>query len=308
MEMKQLRNFRQVAKAGSILRAAEELGMSQPALSRQLSAFESEIGAVLFVRSVRGVALTEIGQRLFKHCETILNALDLAEQDIQDAKEVPSGVVTLGAPPSVSSILLRPLIDRYNELFPEVSIHVAEAFSGRICDWVANGEVDIGLIFHDPKSKNVSTEKILQEELYLACPSDTSLKEECLMFSDLTRLNMVLPRCPDGLRAMVREHEIRYGVKLNVQCEVDSGTAVLQLIADGYGYSIMPRAFVTATEKEGRVKMLRVSGTSFAREVYMAWSSVAPLSLAARELARNLRLQAHELVKNGEWRGCTIIK
>lgn len=307
MEIKQLRYFCQAAKAGSIFRAAAELHMSQPALSRQLSRFEAEIGAVLFARSTRGVVLTELGQRLLGHSERILGALDDAERDIRDAKGAPSGVVTLGATPSVNAVLLRPLIDRFHALYPDVCIHVVEAFSGHIGEWILKGEVDVGLIYNPSETTDLKTERILREEMFLVCPPNEKVDADSLTFSDLARLNMILPRRRDGLRAMIAEIEEREGVTLQVSLEIDSSSATLQLVSEGCGYSIMPHAFATEAERAGRVRLVRLNSTSFMRDIYMAWSNLTPLSLGARELARQLRLQAHELVENGVWRGCNII-
>jgi DNA-binding transcriptional LysR family regulator len=307
MEIRQLRYFSRAAKAGSILRAASELQMSQPALSRQLARFEAEIGAVLFSRSTRGVVLTELGHRLLNHSEKILGALDDAERDINDAKAVPSGVVTLGATPSVTAVLLRPLIERFRSLYPGVCIHVTEAFSGHIADWIEKGEVDVGLIYHPADGAEIQTERILQEEMFLVCPPDMVPAAEKLTFANLAGLNMILPRRRDGLRTMIEEHEELNGVRLQVGCEVDSCNAALQLVSDGLGYSIMPHAYAAPAEKAGRVAVVRLPDTSFVRDIYIAWSKAAPLSLGARELARQLRLQAHDLVQRGIWHGCKVV-
>ena len=192
-------------------------------------------------------------------------------------------------------------------MFPNMCIHVVESFSGHICEWIAKGEVDVGLIYDAAETKDVKTEKILREELFLVCPPDSHIDEDKLSFKDLANLKMVLPRRRDGLRAMIGELEEKHGVRLQIACEVDSSTAALQLVADGYGYSIMSHAFTASAENAGRVRRVRIPGTSFVRDIYMAWSTQAPLSLGARELARQLRLQAHDLVDRGIWRGCSII-
>jgi len=306
MEIRQLRYFQEVAKAGSILTAASELNMSQPSLSRKLSGFEAELGVVLFSRSTRGVRLTELGQRLLNHSEHILASLAAAERDICEAKLEPNGVVTLGATPSVNAVLLRPLIEQFYGCFPKMTIHVVESFSSHVCDWIAKGEADVGVIFDGHASKELTTEKILQEELFLVCPAGSPIQDDALSFEDLAGLKMILPRCGHGIRSAVQKLEEERGVRLSVACEVDSGTAALRLVADGYGCAIIPRALIDAVQQDGKVRRVRVRGTPFLRDIYIAWSARAPLSLGARELARLLRQQAHQLVKSGAWPSCTI--
>ena len=186
-------------------------------------------------------------------------------------------------------------------------IHLVASFSIHIAEWIEKGEVDVGLIYYPNAGAAIRTERILQEEMFLVCPVNIAPEAKGVLLAALGEFNMILPRRHDGLRAMLEEHEERSQVRLKVSCEVDSSSAALVLVADWFGYSIIPHPFAAAAEQAGGAAMVRLFDTSFVRDIYIAWSKAAPLSLGVRELARQIRLHAHELMQQGIWHGCTIV-
>lgn len=303
MEIKQLRYFTQVAESGSFLKAASVLGVAQPTLSRQISRLERNLGTVLLARHVRGVELTEAGARLRDHADGILRAVDRALQDLDEVKTVPRGQIAVGVTPTVVELLIPPLTRAFRAQHPAVSIKVAEGLSGHIYEWLESGEIQLGLLYHAGEETDLVTEPLINEALYLVAPSDAAIarRTECGL-TDLVGLPMIVPSRPHGLRRVVEAAAEREGVTLDLAIEVDSLVVTRDFILDGQGYALLPIAPVARDVENGRLTAIPVR-PALSRTLFLASKAGAPLSLAARELARAIRVQAEQLVRAGRWPG-----
>jgi DNA-binding transcriptional LysR family regulator len=124
MDSRQLRFFRTILNAGSLGKAAEQLNMSQPALTKNLRRFEDELGLKLFDRNSRGVRPTEYGRCLSAHAQAVIVDLDQALYEINALKSGTRGAVIIGAPPLLASQMLVGPIVQLNKEFPSVQVRV----------------------------------------------------------------------------------------------------------------------------------------------------------------------------------------
>ncbi|MGE3144695.1 MAG: LysR family transcriptional regulator, partial [Pseudorhodoplanes sp.] len=129
MDFRELRYFSFVAELKSFSRAAAQLRIAQPALSRCVRQLEEELGVTLFDRHGRGVTLTEAGQTLYERAQTLLQGLRQARDDVATTSAVPRGSLRLAVPPAAGQGLAPSLIERYHALYPQVSIHIHEGVS-----------------------------------------------------------------------------------------------------------------------------------------------------------------------------------
>ncbi len=126
MNLKQLEYFVQVAELGSFSKAAVVLDIAQPALSRQVRSLETELHQQLFLRTGRGVTLTDAGKRLFDHSVAVLQLMAHAREDLGTSRDEPVGRVTIGLPPSMGRQLTLPLIDRFRKELPAARLAIVE--------------------------------------------------------------------------------------------------------------------------------------------------------------------------------------
>jgi len=124
MEFRQLRYFLAVAECQSFTRGAEKVAVSQPSLSVQIAALEDELGAPLFDRLGRQVALTEAGRLFRDHAQRVMRETELAAQSIQDLTGAEQGRLVVGSISTVNSYLIPPLVCRFKQRFPRVHLHV----------------------------------------------------------------------------------------------------------------------------------------------------------------------------------------
>ena len=174
MDLKRLRYFICVSELGSFTLAARHLGVAQPALSRHIRQLEAECGSALLRRNGRGAELTEVGRTMLEHGRSLLEQVGRLEAGLKAAKGAPTGGVTVGMPPSVCMILIEPLFHRVRREFPGIRLHISDAFSGDVREWLVGGRLDIGVLDNPARSANLIGQHLLVEDLFL-CRAPSAL-------------------------------------------------------------------------------------------------------------------------------------
>ena len=135
MDWDKIRIFHAVAEAGSFTKAGDVLGLSQSAVSRQISSLEAETNATLFHRHARGLILTEQGEVLFKTAHEVVGKLALAEATLKDTKESPKGDLTVSTPVGIGSTWLAPRMKEFLDRYPQINVSIV----------ASDRELDIGM-------------------------------------------------------------------------------------------------------------------------------------------------------------------
>jgi len=302
MDIKQLRYFVNVAELGSFSKAAAFLSVAQPALSRQVRNLEDELETRLLHRNGRGVVVTESGEHLLDRANAILEQMDRIRNDISRFKAHPSGTVTLGLPPTITHVLVIPLIKQIRANYPEISLQVAEGFSGFVHEWLTGGRLDLAVLYNAPRTRNLMAEQILDEELFLIGPGDPADSTD-VPFKEIESLPLILPSRPHGLRILIDTIAARENVKLKIDFELDSLAAIKELVEDGTGWSILSFASVYREVEEGRLTARRIVKPNVSRSLVLATSTQRPLSQAARVVVKQIKSEVDNLIATGKWLG-----
>ncbi|WP_152052535.1 LysR family transcriptional regulator [Tautonia marina] len=174
MDIVQLRSFLKIADLGSFTKAAEELGVSQPALSQQMARLEGELGRPVLERAGRTVRLTDAGRLLLPRAERILALADDTRRELLDDGR--AGRVVVAAIPTIAPFLLPPVLREYRREHPGASVQVDEEVTETLLRRCQRGEIDVG-VFALPAEAPASleVEPLFEEELVLALPADHPL-------------------------------------------------------------------------------------------------------------------------------------
>ncbi len=306
MDVKQLKYFVHVAELGSFSKASAFLSIAQPALSRQVRNLEGELGATLLYRNGRGVSVTESGDQLLRHAKAILEQMERARSEVAAVEGEPQGAVILGMPPTVSQVLVTPLIKHFRGHYPQISLKVVEGFSGHVHEWLVQGRLDVALLYNAPKTRHLITDELLVEELFLISPPAAHESgAETVRLAALSDLPLILPSRPHGLRLLVDTVAADADVALAVDVELDALSAIKELVEDGAGYTILPYASVHREVAEGRLAARRIFGPPISRSLLLASSTQQPISAAARAVMQQIKGQVRNLVDTGNWLGTT---
>jgi DNA-binding transcriptional LysR family regulator len=248
MDIRQLRYFTAVARAGHLTRAAESLGMQQPPLTQQIRRLEAEAGLALFERHPKGMRLTEAGGALLADAERLLADFDALQRRLQERSAGERGTLSVAFTSSAAAHAFTPRALREMRLrHPGVELHIGEDHAAAITDAVAGGRLHGGLI-RAPVARppGLQFDTLLREPMMLALPADHALAAgpaaRPVPLKALHGEPLILVRRPGapGLYANLLERCAREGVRPRVVAEVERMMTNLNLVAAGAGLSIVP--------------------------------------------------------------------
>lgn len=236
--------LRAVARHGSFSGAAESLGYTQPAISRQIATLEAEIGTVLVKRGANGAQLTDAGEVLVRHAETIFAALDDAESELRSVIGLETGRVRLATFSSAAATIVPLAIAVFRDAHPGVGLEVEIIEPGESISRLRDGELDIALSNDAAPGPGESIQRIhlFDDPMYVALPTGHRLAERPkLQLRDLSDEQWMLgatSTCPDARMFMRACHEA--GFEPTIAFENDDYHAILGFVAAGIGVALIP--------------------------------------------------------------------
>lgn len=292
MNLKQLEYFVRVAELGSFSKAAMVLGIAQPALSRQVRVLELDLCTNLLIRTGRGVALTEAGQRLFDHAVGILQSVERATEDMESARGEPSGRIVIGLPPSIGRRLTLPLVEAFHEVLPKARLAIVEGLSTHVTEWITSGRVDLGLVHNPEPNPAIEVSRLLDEPLGLVGPLSDA--PQTIRWSELGAYPLILPERGHAMRKVLETQAAFAEIRLKVVMEVSSIPSILDLVAAGYGYAVLTETALSAWRRAGSFSLRRLVDPAVTSTLFMAVSAHKPIT----PLGRRAMTLLQELVKS----------
>jgi LysR family transcriptional regulator, nitrogen assimilation regulatory protein len=304
VELLELRYFLEVANSGSFSRASVRLGVTQPALSRQIQKLESELRTELLYRHGRGVTLTAAGRKLSDAVKPILQELVDVKDEIIEERNRTSGAVVFGVPPSIGSTLAAPLARRFRETYPEATLWVREAFSSTLLEWVESGRLDLAVLYDARRSRNLIVAPLLMEHLFLIeLPDRRSTKRKPIGLAELAALTLVLPGPENGLRRVIDKAIANAGLELRVAMQLDSVAALKQLVEAGAGCTILPFGAVHGEVRERRLAARPIASDEMRAVLVTATPLHRPVTKATRALLRLVHAEVQHCIEAGMLEG-----
>lgn len=244
MDLRRLRYFVRIADLGSFTRAAAELGIAQPALSRAIRDLETELATQLFRRGRRGVELTEGGRTLRAHADRIFTSVELARSEVHGGSGKVEGIVRVGMPPSVAIALGIRTIAHLSRAQPGVRVHLCESYDVDVQEPLTRGQIDVAILNSKTVNrKGIQTEPLMQDPLYLIAPAGRwprgSARVGRKTLEQVATGQLILPGRSLGLRILIDEYAAELGITLTPAGEVDSMLVVKDMILRGMGMAIL---------------------------------------------------------------------
>jgi LysR family hca operon transcriptional activator len=242
MELRHLRYFVAAAEAGSMKLAAEtRLHTAQPSLSRQIRDLEHEVGAALFVRSVRGVELTAAGRAFLDHARLALTQVEAAAESARRAARPDKAIFAVGFLTGQEAAWLAPATRILSDDLPNIEIRVSSGFSVTLAEDLKQGRVDIAFLRHEP-DPDLEFRRVLKEPLVAILPRDHRLAaRKTFDPRDLARETFIgISRIPRVLRGVVNGYLKRAGVEAAARFEIDNFAMAMSLVASERGVALLP--------------------------------------------------------------------
>ena len=270
MELSQLRYFLQVAERGNFTRAAEDLMISQPALSRSIQKLEEELGQPVFERKTRSLSLTDAGTLLQARARHVLSILDDTKAEITDDGR--SGRIRVGAIPTIAPYFLPEVLRRFANEFPKATLIVQENTTDLLLKSCTQGEIDLAILALPVPAKYLEVEELFEEELFLVLPPGHPLADKPrIRPSDVEPFPFVLldeAHCLSGnIVSFCRERAFQ-----PVAVERTSQLAMVQeLVSLSHGVSMIP-AMARRLDQSDRRVYRSLSRPKPMRTIAVAWN------------------------------------
>ena len=302
MEIKQLHALVAIADTGNMTRAAKTLSRVQPALSRQLSMLEEELGVSLFVRERRGMILTDAGKTMVLHARRALLVLDGARAELGGSNDEVAGIVTIGLLPSTSEVLAGPLVTAVAHAHPSIRVRLAMGYAGDLRQWLEDGDIDAAILYGIEHEPQFQARPLLNEPLWVVGPPSASLnKRRPVPIARLARWPFILPSGPHGVRTMMDRACAIAQVALDVRVETNAMSLQKALVLAGHGFTILPPISFVSELNRGTLSGAPLKNPDITRGIVLAVSAHRAISRPVRSTIDLLVQSAHKAVRAGAW-------
>ena len=256
MTLTQVHYFLAAVAAGSLTRAAEELGIAQPTLSEQIRKLERSLGVALFTRGAQGLTLTESGRRFLPHAQTVARDVEAAISSTSGIRDLEAGSVEFGMFNSGQTVLSG-LIPAFRTAHPNIAVRVIGANSAQVADSVRSGRLEAGVVALPIDARGLSIGDVLWSCEAAYFHVDPTATEAPVSVEALLERPLVLPESgfaqTDPTRRQLSERAQQLGRALVPDIEVETGAAALAIAASGVAGAV---ASVPVAEALGYTKQL----------------------------------------------------
>ncbi len=273
IELRHFQYFVVLAQTLHFGRAAQQLHISQPPLSRQIALMEAELGVQLFERTNRSVRLTRAGARFYQDAVDILNSVDRARRNVVAASRGEDGAITVGFMMSSAYNILPALTRTYAAAYARVDMKLAETLPNLLAEAVRAGQTDVGIMYRPEDLTGLDTATVFREEMVAVIPRTHALaKVRVLDAAQLAEESFVsIPReIAPLVYDLIVTHCRRAGFSPHIRLETNLQQTIINLVGEGLGVAMVPMSMSSASASGNAVfKPLRNAPVA---EVALLWS------------------------------------
>ncbi len=271
--LSQYRIFYAVAKTGNISKAAKELYISQPAISKSISKLENSLNTTLFTRNSRGVQLTQEGQILFEHTRLAFEELNQGEQELRRIREFHLGHIRIGVSNTLCRFVMLPYLKRFIEQYPHIKISMEIQSSTHTLSMLEQQRIDIGLVAEPKTLKNLTFLPVMEiEDIFVATPSyleNLRLREG--QNADIFQAgNIMLLDKQNITRTYIDNYMSLNHIEANNLLQVTTMDLLVEFARIGLGIGCVIKEFVQDDLESGRLVQIRLGNPIHKRSIGFA--------------------------------------
>jgi len=279
--LRQLSVFEAAARLLSYTRAAEELHLSQPAVSMQIRQLEEQAGLQLFEKLGRKLHLTEAGRELFQYSRAILHDLHEAEEVLEALKGLKTGKLNIGVASTVNYFAPR-LLAAFSQHYPGISLSLEANNRENLIHMLSANEKDLVLMGRPPEQIDLESEPFLENPLVVIAPPEHPLaKEHDIPMQRLAEETFVIREAGSGTRAAMERFFSEQGITLKTGMQMTRNEAIKQAVRVGLGLSIVSIHSIELELETKRLVVLDVAGFPIRRQWFLVYRHGKRLSPAA---------------------------
>lgn len=293
----QLQIFLKISEKLSITKAAEELHLTQPAVSIQLKKFQEQFPYPLTEVIGRRIYITDFGKEIVEAGKEIINHVNLIDQKISSYTGKLSGKLKISIV-STAKYIMPYLLANFIKTNSEIELMLDVTNKSKVIDSLKKNEVDFSMVSILPEKMGIEAVQLMENELYLVGNSDTEFKTTKYNKSILSELPIIYREKGSGTRLTMERYINTYNISIKKKMELTSNEAVKQAVLAGLGYSIMPLIGIRNELKEKRLQIIPVDGFPIKSNWNIIWLKEKKLSPVAKAFLKYLDNEKDVIIKN----------
>jgi LysR family nitrogen assimilation transcriptional regulator len=299
--------FCKVAELENFSRAAVQLDLAQPVVTRKMKRLETELCVELFVRTNRGCQLTRSGKLLFAKAGDILAQLAHLREEVMHSAEDISGSIAIGMTQTAGSYLAAYVVSTIAQHWPKLHVSLVQDVSSVLSAKLLSNELSIAVLFDPPHDDRIIAIPLLMERLHLASkPNARLVNIEAPAIADLIDVPLILPARGQALRLLVDEAFSEIGALVNPIYETNSTALLKSLAAQGLGYTLLTYGTIAPEIASGQLAARPLNEPGMSICLTLAYTHEHRRLKTVRFIGELIQREVHRLVQNGMWKGLPI--
>lgn len=273
--LRQLRYLTSLARHRHFGRAAESCSVTQPALSMQIKGLEAELGVDLVERRTGDIVLTDVGVEVVRRAERVLSEARDLQDFAQHRSELLTGRMQFGVIPSIAPYVLPRVLPELHERFPDLQIELHETQTRMLLEKLTSGTLDVVLLALPIDGPDLETLELFHDPFLLAVPTkDCQRAGGRVTAKDIDQKRLILLEEGHCLRDQALA--LCSSERRDAALGATSLATVIQMVANGYGVTLLPKVAVDVELRDDRVRLLRFEEPAPGRIVGLAWRRTSP--------------------------------
>lgn len=300
--------FCKVAELENFSRAAVQLDLAQPVVTRKMKRLEKELCVELFVRTNRGCQLTRSGKLLAAKASGILTQLTHLREEVMHSAEDISGSIAIGMTHTAGSYLAAHIVSTIAQHWPKLHVSLVQDVSSVLSTQLLNNELSIAVLFDPPHDARIVAVPLLMERLYVASKPNAKLVNiERPTVADLVEVPLILPTRGQALRLLVDEAFSEIGALAEPIYETNSTDLLKSLAAQGLGYTLLTYGTIAPEVASGQLAARALDEPGMSICLTLAYTHEHRRLKTVRFVGELIQREVRRLVQNGTWKGTPMV-
>lgn len=300
MELRNLEYFLEVARTKSFTKAAQNLFLTQPTISRMIKNLEDELEVELFDRLGKGVELTDAGQAILLQTQNIVNSVRALSTDLSDVMQLKKGQIHIGLPPMIGASFFPQVVGEFQKIYPRIKVHLWEYGAKKVEDDVAAGKLEIGVTLLPVLEDIFQWFSFVKDKLSVVVhPSHRLAGKGPVTLADLVEDDFILFQEDFLLHERIINECVRAGFQPKIAFKSSQWDFISEMVAANLGVALLPGTICRQLDKT-RVCLLSLTQPEILWHLAVIWCKNRYLSFAAREWLAFTRLRLQEIGAGNE--------
>lgn len=279
--------FYEVAKEQNITKASENLNISQPAISKTIKLLEEKLGGTLFVRTKKGVILTEEGKEFYSYITKAMEYINSAENKFSDLINLETGVIKIGINSTLTKEFLLPYLEIFNKSYPKIDIQITNGITSHLINELKNGLIDIVFLNLNDKDYGndidiIKCKKI--HDIFIASEKYSELNDKVISLNELKNYPLIFQAKGSNTRNFLDNFLKEKNITLKPNIELASYSLVTEFCKAGFGIGYAVKEFIQKDLNEGKIFSLKIKETIPERYIGFAISNKHLPSFSTKKL------------------------